>query len=134
MCLPVSRRRLADMAGITLSATYLLHCLGLPLLLSLAPALGIWMRLPEGLHAAILLLALAAMLGSHRRRPALAATAGLALLALGLAAHEGWTGAADPEAADRLFTSLGALLLAAAHVANWRLRHRGPVAHPARDA
>ena len=48
---------------------------------------------------------------------------GLGLLALGLSAHEGWIVAADPEAADRLLTSVGALTLAAAHLVNWRWRH-----------
>ncbi|MGQ2932065.1 MAG: hypothetical protein ACT6Q3_16460, partial [Sphingopyxis sp.] len=54
----------------------------------------------------------------------LAAAAGLGLLALGLAAHEGWMGFADPAVTDRLLTSIGALALAGAHLANWRLSHR----------
>ena len=29
----------------------------------------------------------------------------------------------DPETGDRLFTTLGALALASAHIVNWRLRH-----------
>ncbi len=50
---------------------------------------------------------------------------GLGLLALGLSAHEGWIAAADPDAADRSLTSVGALTLATAHLINWRWRHRG---------
>ncbi len=62
----------------------------------------------------------------HRRLvPTLLAVSGLGLLALGLSAHEGWVATADPEAADRLLTSVGALTLAAAHLVNWRWRHRG---------
>src|SRR3546814_1834778 len=57
--------------------------------------------------------------------PAILAVTGLGLLALGLSAHEGWIAAADPEMADRLLTSAGALTLAAAHLVNWRWRHRG---------
>lgn len=132
MCLPAARPRLADMTGIVLSFTCLIHCLALPLLLLLAPALSRWIALPEGIHAVILLLALSAAAIAmrdgwrrHRRlMPAVLATAGLGLLALGLSAHEGWVAAADPEPADRLLTSVGALTLAAAHLVNWRWRHR----------
>lgn len=133
MCLPAARPRLADLTGLALSFTCLLHCLALPLLLLLAPAFSRWIALPEGVHAAILLLALPAAAIAmrdgwrrHRRvTPAMLAVTGLVLLALGLAAHEGWIAAADPEAADRLLTSAGALTLAAAHLVNWRWRHRG---------
>lgn len=132
MCLPTSRPRLADLAGIALSATCFVHCLALPLALILAPALGVWLDLPDGIHAAILLLALpvaiVAMRGGRRRHgrraPAAVAAAGLALLASGLAAHEGLFAGVDPDAADRLLTSLGALALAAAHIGNWRLAHK----------
>lgn len=133
MCLPAARPRLADLTGILLSLTCLIHCLVLPLLLLLAPALSRWIALPEGVHAAILMLALPAAAIAmrdgwrrHRRRaPMIFAVAGLSLLALGLSAHEGWIAAADPEAADRLLTSAGALALAAAHLVNWRWRHEG---------
>ena len=132
MCIPAARPRLADLTGIVLSFTCLIHCLALPLAILLAPALGRWIALPEGVHAAILLLALPAALVAmkdgwrHHRRvaPGLLAAAGLGLLALGLAAHDGWLGIADREAADRLLTTAGALTLAAAHLANWRWRHR----------
>lgn len=132
MCLPAARPRLADLTGIVLSFTCLLHCLALPLALLLAPALSRWIALPEGIHAAILLLALPAAAIAmrdgwrrHRRLvPTILAVSGLGLLALGLSAHEGWIEAADPEAADRLLTSLGALTLAAGHLVNWRWRHR----------
>lgn len=135
MCLPAARPRLADLTGIALSFTCLIHCLALPLLLLLAPALSRWVALPEGVHAAILLLALPAAAIAmrdgwrrHRRlTPGLFAIAGLGLLATGLAAHEGWFAVADHELADRLLTSVGALTLAAAHLVNWRWRHRGGV-------
>lgn len=133
MCLPAARPRLADLTGIVLSFTCLIHCLALPLALLLAPALSRWIALPEGVHAAILLLALpaaaVAMRDGWRRHgrliPPVLAAAGLSLLVLGLSAHEGWIAAADPEVADRLLTSAGALTLAAAHLVNWRWRHSG---------
>lgn len=130
MCLPSSPGRAADLAGVTLSFACLLHCLALPLAILIAPALSGWLALTEGVHAAILLLALPAALiamseGWRRHRmwtPALFAAAGLALLALGLAAHERLLPVADPEAADRWFSTTGALALASAHIANWRRR------------
>lgn len=133
MCLPAARPRLADLMGLALSVSCLLHCLALPLLLLLAPALSRLIALPEGVHAAILLLALPAAAIAmkdgwrrHRRiMPAMLAATGLGLLALGLLAHEGWIAAADPEAVDRMLTSVGAIVLAAAHLVNWRWRHRG---------
>ena len=136
MCLPAPRLRPryspADLMGVGLSLTCLIHCLALPLLILLAPALGHWIALPESMHAVILLLALPAAsiaMSSgwrrHRRAaPALLALVGLGLLAAGLAAHEGWLAIADREAADRWLTSAGALTLAAAHLANWRWQHR----------
>lgn len=131
MCLPSPRAQSADLAGIALSSVCLVHCLALPLALLLAPALASWLRLPEWLHAAILLLALPAALVAmtdgwrrHRRwAPPLLAAAGLALLTLGLAAHETWLVTADPESADRLLSSAGAIALVSAHLLNWRLRH-----------
>ena len=132
MCLPAARPRLADLTGIVLSFTCLIHCLALPLLLLLAPALSRWIALPEGVHAAIMLLAAPAAAiamrdGWRRHRrvvPAVLAVAGLSLLALGLSAHKGWIIVVDPESADRLSTSVGALTLAAAHLVNWRSRHK----------
>ncbi|WP_049754581.1 MerC domain-containing protein [Sphingopyxis alaskensis] len=58
MCLPSPRARTADLAGIALSSACLVHCLALPLALLVAPALGSWLHLPDGVHAAILMIAL----------------------------------------------------------------------------
>jgi len=131
---PSLRHRAADVAGVALSVACLVHCLALPLALVLAPALSTWLDLSGEVHAAILMLALpaalVAMVGGWRRHrrpmPALLAATGLTLLALGLAAHETWLPVADPEIADRFFSGAGALLLAGAHLINWR---RG--GHPA---
>lgn len=131
MCIPAARPRLADLLGIGLSLTCLVHCLALPLLILLAPALGTWIAMPEWVHAAILMVALPAatlaMKDGWRRHgralPALLAAAGIGLLAAGLAAHEGWMALVNPETADRWLTSMGAVALATAHLLNWRWRH-----------
>lgn len=131
MCFPAARPRPADLLGITLSLTCLVHCLALPLLIVLAPALGTWIATPEWLHAAILMLVLPAATFAmkdgwrrHRRMaPAALAATGVGFLVAGLAAHDGWIALADPETADRLLTSLGALALATAHLLNCRWRH-----------
>jgi hypothetical protein len=131
MCLPAARPRFADLLGITLSLACVVHCLALPLLILLAPALGTWIATPEWVHAAILMLALLAatfaMKDGWRRHgrlaPAALAATGFGFLAAGLAAHENWLALADPETADRLLTSLGAVTLATAHLLNWRWRH-----------
>jgi len=131
MCIPAARPRFADLLGITLSLTCLVHCLALPLLILLAPALGTWIAMPEWVHAAILMLALPAatfaMKDGWRRHgralPAMLAATGVGFLAAGLAAHEGWLALPDPESTDRLLTSLGAVALVTAHLLNWRWRH-----------
>lgn len=131
MCIPAARLRFADLLGITLSLTCLVHCLALPLLILLAPALGTWIAMPEWVHAAILMLALPAatfaMLDGWRRHgralPAMLAATGVGFLAAGLAAHEGWLALPDRESTDRLLTSLGAVALVTAHLLNWRWRH-----------
>ncbi len=131
MCIPAARPRLADLLGITLSLTCLVHCLALPLLILLAPALGTGIAMPEWVHAAILMLALPAaifaMKDGWRRHgraiPAGLAAAGVSFLGAGLVAHEGWIAFTDPETADRLLTSIGAVTLASAHLLNWRWRH-----------
>src|SRR3989344_6072174 len=73
MSFSAARPRLADLIGLALSSTCLIHCLALPMLLLLAPALGHWIALPEWTHAAILTLALpaafAAMRAGGRRHP-----------------------------------------------------------------
>lgn len=131
MCLPSPRARTADLAGIALSSACLVHCLALPLALLVAPALGNWLRLPDGVHAAILMIALPtaaiAINGGRQRHghnaPTLLAVAGISFLAAGLAAHEDWLALPDAQTADRLLTSLGAVMLATTHLVNRRRRH-----------
>ena len=107
------------------SALCLVHCLGLPLLIAALPAIANRIDPGEGFHLAVLLFALptsafALVEGWRRHRgvaPLFAGAAGLALLALGLA-FERWA------AVEMGVTVTGSLLLATAHIANWRGRTR----------
>lgn len=114
---------LLDGFALVASATCMVHCLALPLVLALLPVLSGTLVEGEGFHLLVLALALPtsalALWGSHApgsgRGPLLAGVAGLALLALALL-----TG----EAMERVLTLGGSLLLAGAHAANWRARRQ----------
>jgi hypothetical protein len=123
--------RLLDGAAIAASALCLVHCLALPLVALLLPVLAVWVRWPEAFHLWALAFAVptsiaALALGVRRHRqaaPLLLAGAGLALLAAGAVADV-------PELAETLLTVPGALLLAGAHLRNWRSRAYGCAAGP----
>lgn len=101
----------------------LVHCLGLPLLLGLLPAIGSILHVPHSFHVAMLAIAVPAsaiaMQRGYRHHgillPALLGAIGLLLLGLGAMSH------------DRLwvetgFTVCGSVTLALAHLRNWRLQ------------
>lgn len=105
------------------SALCLVHCLGLPLLIAALPAIANRIDPGEGFHLIVLLFAIptsafALIEGWRRHRglaPLFVGGAGLALMALGLA-FEQWA------AVEMGVTVAGSLLLAAAHIVNWRRR------------
>ncbi|MFT4267111.1 MAG: MerC domain-containing protein [Xenophilus sp.] len=114
---------LFDASAMALSGLCLVHCLALPLLASLLPLFGAWSR-AEWVHAAFAGVALplsgCALWRAHRQRPLPAAlwamtTAGLAGLLLGAL---GW----PTPALETPVTVIGSLLVASAHLWNWR-RH-----------
>jgi len=112
-----------DGLAVGASALCLIHCLGLPILIAALPALAARLDLGEGFHLGLLAIALpvsAYALGEGWRRhraltPLFVGAAGLTLLAAGLA-FEDWV------AVETGVTVAGSLLLAGAHVANWRGR------------
>lgn len=105
------------------SALCLIHCLALPLLIAALPAIASRIDIGEGFHLGVLLFAIptsafALIEGWRRHRgaaPLFVGGAGLALLALGLA-FENWV------AVETGVTVAGSLLLAGAHIVNWRRR------------
>ena len=112
-----------DAAGITASLTCLAHCLFLPVLLALLPALASWLTVPEEVHLAAFCFAVPAsgwaILRGYRRhgilQPAIIAGLGLASLGIGLLGRSQWM-------VETGFTVGGSLLLTAAHLQNWRLK------------
>jgi hypothetical protein len=119
-------RRLQDMIeGIAVMAAIacLVHCIALPVIVAALPVLASVMPIPETFHVLALAFAVPATggalyVGYRRHRlaaPLLVGGAGILLLALGVL-HWGETPLETP------VTILGSLLIAAAHVTNWRMR------------
>lgn len=124
----VARQRLFDTMAISASALCLVHCLALPVLVMLPPALAAYLALPESFHIGALLFAaptsIVALAAAYRRHrwalPTRLAAPALALLALGaFVAPEEWI--------ETLLTVTGAIALAVAHALNWRALPHG---HP----
>lgn len=109
---------LLDASAISLSGLCMAHCLALPLVAAFSPLLAAWAE-AEWVHVAVILMAapLSAMaLWRRGQRPAVIALAlgGLSLMGLGL-----W----PFHAYETPLTVAGSLLLACAHLVNWRRRH-----------
>lgn len=117
-----------DRAALTASTVCLIHCLLLPLALAALPALEAAVGARPWFHQAMLLLIVpvsgfALLLGWKRRRVAgalLLGLLGLACLAVGVAIGE--------SVRETVVTIAGSLLLASAHIVNWRSRRRGDCA------
>lgn len=115
-----SAAALGDGFAIGLSSLCLVHCLALPLAASLLPVAGAWAE-AEWVHMALLLVAAPVSLwtlavSAGRSWPVLGvAAAGLALLAAGALEF-------PSHAWETPVTVAGGLVLAAAHVLNWRRR------------
>ncbi|MBH1945045.1 MerC domain-containing protein [Erythrobacter sp. YJ-T3-07] len=114
-----------DGAGVTLSTACLIHCLVFPLAIAILPSWSTALSLPEEFHLVMVLIAgpltsyvlLKSRHGAGRAGPRLAlGFAGLALMISGLFAHT--------VALETGLTTLGAALVAAAHILNWRSRAR----------
>lgn len=123
----LSPTQAADASAIGLSMLCLAHCLLLPVLAALLPVFGAWAH-AEWVH--IVFVAIAAPLAgfalwrAHRARPLpwpLVTLAALGLAGL-LAGAVGW----PSHEAETPVTVAGSLLLASAHVWNWRRRPHAP--------
>ena len=107
------------------SALCMVHCLMLPLVVAAVPVLATALAIPETFHNWVLLLAVpAATFALVRGRtrhgkgwPVRLGTVGVACLVAGALF-------VPDETAETAVTVAGSLMLATAHIANWRLRHR----------
>ncbi len=120
-------RHLLDRCGATGSLLCAVHCAVLPLVLALAPSLGLSFWLGDGVELAIVvfvtLLGLFSLVLGYRRHKALHALAlllpGLALLWLGLL-YDPLHHSVVPHA---VVMTLGGALVGIAHLVNLRLNH-----------
>jgi len=114
-----------DGFAVCASVTCMIHCLILPLVLAALPALAARFDPGESFHVIVLALAVPtsafALVGGWRRHhasiPLIVGAFGLALMITGIAF-------ATREAIETGVTVAGSLLLASAHIVNWRIRTR----------
>ncbi|WP_162806452.1 MerC domain-containing protein [Sphingosinicella terrae] len=114
----------ADLLAVGASAACLIHCLFLPVVVAFAPALTTLLSLPEAFHLIAFLFAVPvsgwAMARGYRlhgaAQPALVGAIGLGALGLGSLAGSSWL-------VETGCTIAGSILLAFAHLRNWRLNN-----------
>ncbi len=112
-----------DGLAVCASAVCMIHCLALPLLLAALPMLTAWLDPGESFHRIILAFAIPtsalALIGGwrvhHALGPVLSGVIGLALMTTGIV----FAGRPSVETA---LSVTGSLMLAFAHVANWKQR------------
>ena len=113
-----------ERAALSASALCLVHCLALPFAIAALPVLASALALPVDLHVAILVFAVPSSLTALViGRRSSGAAAPLATGVVGLAALAAGALIFGSTALETPLTVAGSLVLAAAHVANWRLRH-----------
>ncbi len=116
-----------DRIGVFLSGLCLVHCLLLPGVISFLPLAATSFLASEGFHFWILVLVIPttvlALWPTYQRHgdrlPSLIATVGVLILVLATLTHEGHS-----PLMDQVLTSVGALVVAVAHIQNVRLLRR----------
>ncbi|MEC3910735.1 MerC domain-containing protein [Sphingobium sp. CR2-8] len=122
-----SRSKWLDGFALCASSLCMLHCLGLPLLFALLPAIAGRVDPGESFHLIMLALAVPTSLFAlvqgwrhhHAASLLVMGVAGLALMTIGALAT-------NSAAWETLWTLAGSLMLAGAHIANWKRRIRLP--------
>ncbi len=119
-----NQRKYLDTTAVLLSGVCLLHCLAIPLLLTIVPVINIQLLDEATFHLIMLVFILpvsviALAIGCRQHKdPATLILGGIGLsilTATALFGHD-WFGITG----ERLVTSLGGLILAAAHIQNYR--------------
>jgi hypothetical protein len=117
--------RAADSAAISLSLLCLVHCLMLPLMIASFPALAGLLDIPEFAHLLLFFLAVPissiAIVAGYRRHGFVlpGAIAAIGLVLIGTGALAGFAVMLEVS-----ITVAGSLLVALAHVSNWRIGKR----------
>lgn len=119
-----NQRKLLDTSAVILSGICLLHCLALPVLLTLVPLAGVNLLDETTFHLVMLVIVLpisvvALTIGclQHKDRATLLlGTLGLGILGATAFFGHDWFGLTG----ERVVTSFGGLVLAAAHIQNFR--------------
>lgn len=147
---PQAKRSVLDAVGIGLSAACMVHCLALPALIVVLPQISEWMGAGHTLHYVLaivlpLVAGVALVSGYVKHRSGLSLVLGglglafvwLALFIPGCVACD-TTGATDVAhshspriaglPAHNVVTSVGSILLIAAHAINWRACRKGTCA------
>lgn len=113
-----------ETSALLLSGLCVVHCIGFPLLLTAIPALANILELPEVLHFYIVLLTLPISLfvliyGTSQHKSFIP-------LAVGVAGLLSMTAALTVEnrSDEIILTSIGVIVLAFAHINNWKRRSR----------
>jgi hypothetical protein len=123
-----SKRSLLDRVAVVLSSICMLHCLALPFLLTLAPITQGAFLDEQVFHILMLVLILpvsviALTIGCRKHKDPLTmvlGSVGLVVLAITAFFGHDWFGMTG----ERIVTSLGGLILAGAHIQNYRIcRH-----------
>lgn len=115
-----------DHVGMLLSGICLVHCIGLPILILLLPAIAFALPSDGVVHAVLIALVLPVsgfalwrgMAQSGSRWALVSGVAGMSLLALGLVFL-------DSETLATMLTVTGSLMIGLAHILNWRGHHDG---------
>lgn len=115
-----------DGAGVMLSTACIIHCLVFPLALVILPSWSSALSLPEEFH--LVMVALAVPLSSYVLLVSRHRAGNLGLrLAIGFTGLALMVGAlfVEGELLETGLTTLGAAMVASAHILNWRSRARG---------
>lgn len=126
------RSDIIESMALAAAAACLAHCIALPMIVAALPAMAVALPIPESFHQLALIAALpttltALWLGYRRHTqwwPLAAGAGGLAFLVAGAV----WFERTPSEVP---VTVAGSLIIAAAHIGNWKLRRMAAIRHGA---
>ncbi len=115
-----------DGIAVSASALCLVHCLALPLIVAALPAFGLLQGRDDTTHWLLLGFAVPTSAWALSRGRKAAGLVPVAVGAAGLASMAAAVAFFGGNAAERWLTVAGVLLVATAHILNWRAAHRHP--------